>query len=90
MDRDEDVGAFIAAALGEVCFGSEEAHPLEATTARAGFVAHIRMLRSLVAQGRIEVLETPGGGERIADVRHARCPGTPAPGGRGLPGRGRR
>jgi hypothetical protein len=86
MDRNEDVGAFLAAALGEVCFGKEETHPLEATidryfspdyqqrtdgetTDRAGFAAHIRTLRSLVAEGRIEVLEALRVGERIGD-RH--------------------
>ena len=82
----EDAGAFIARALGEVCFGQEAAHPLEETidryfsadyeqrtdgetVDRAGFVAHIRTLRSLVAEGRIEVLEALRVGERIAD-RH--------------------
>ena len=86
MDRNEDIGAFLAAALGEVCFGKEETHPLGATIDRyfspdyeqrtdgetidrAGFVAHIRTLRSLVAEGRIEVLEALRVGERVAD-RH--------------------
>ena len=55
----------LTTALGEVCFGKEETHPLEATvdryfspdyeqhtdgetTDRAGFVAHVSVLRSLV------------------------------------------
>jgi hypothetical protein len=86
MDQDQDLATFITAALGEVCFGKEGTHPLEATidryfspdyeqctdgetTDRAGFVAHVRTLRSLVGEGRIEVLEALRVGERIAD-RH--------------------
>jgi hypothetical protein len=86
MDQDQDLATFITAALGEVCFGEERTHPLEATieryfspdyqqctdgetTDRAGFVAHVRTLRSLVGEGRIEVLEALRVGERIAD-RH--------------------
>jgi hypothetical protein len=38
-------------------------------TDRAGFVAHVRALRSLVVDGRIEVLEAMRVGERVAD-RH--------------------
>jgi hypothetical protein len=86
MVKDQDLATFITTALGEVCFGEERTHPLEAmieryfspdyqqctdgeTTDRAGFVAHVRTLRSLVGEGRIEVLEALRVGERIAD-RH--------------------
>jgi hypothetical protein len=57
MDQDRDLATFITAALGEVCFGGERTHP------------HVRTLRSLVGEGRIEVLEALRVGERIAD-RH--------------------
>lgn len=39
------------------------------TIDRTGFAAHVRALRSLVGDGRIEVLEALGVGDRIAD-RH--------------------
>ena len=49
--------------------GGEKQRTDGEVTDRAGFVAHVSALRSLVLDGRIEILEALRVGERIAD-RH--------------------
>jgi hypothetical protein len=68
-----DPAAYLAQALGDVCFGDEETFPLERTDGelvdRAGFIAHIKAVRGSVLQGQVEVQEVVRDGTRIAD-RH--------------------